>query len=76
MSKDYLKLTLNQTVKEALKCMHDGQQHCALVVDSEGYLEGILTYGDIKRSLFKNSGDSLNMEFLHTDVCIVCCNSQ
>nr|GLL22462.1 chloride channel protein CLC-f [Ipomoea trifida] len=68
MSKDYLKLTLNQTVKEALKCMHDGQQHCALVVDSEGYLEGILTYGDIKRSLFKNSGDSLNMEFLHTDV--------
>nr|GMC74431.1 chloride channel protein CLC-F-like [Ipomoea batatas] len=35
MSKDYLKLTLNQTVKEALKCMHDGQQHCALVVDSE-----------------------------------------
>ncbi|KAM7499073.1 hypothetical protein LguiA_023487 [Lonicera macranthoides] len=58
MSQKYVKVSLTLTLKEALKCMHDGQQHCVLVVDANDYLEGILTYGDIKRRLFKNSGDA------------------
>lgn len=69
MSNDYLKVSPSQTVKEALECMHDGRQRCVLVVDAEGYLEGILTYGDIKRSLFKNHGDSSDKDFSVTDVC-------
>lgn len=73
MSNDYLKVSPSQTVKEALECMHDGRQRCVLVVDAEGYLEGILTYGDIKRSLFKNHGDSSDKDFSVTDAnaCLV-----
>ncbi|CAK9148932.1 unnamed protein product [Ilex paraguariensis] len=73
MSKNYLKVSLTQTLKGALKCMHDGQQSCVLVVDSEDYLEGILTYGDIKRSLFKNSGDASNRDLSLPDAntCLV-----
>lgn len=43
MSNNYLKVSLTQTLKDALKCMHDGQRNCVLVVDGEDYLEGILT---------------------------------
>ena len=72
MSQNYVKVSLTLTLKEALKCMHDGQQHCVLVVDANDYLEGILTYGDIKRCLFKNSGDaSSSSDSTHSDVCIV-----
>ncbi|XP_031116172.1 chloride channel protein CLC-f-like [Ipomoea triloba] len=67
MSSDYLSLSLSQTVKEALSRMLDTQQHCAIVVDNEGYLEGILTYSDIKRRLFKNPADSTNKDMLHAD---------
>lgn len=70
MSNDYLALSLSQTVKEALSRMLDTQQHCAIVVDNEGYLEGILTYSDIKRRLFKNPVDSSNKDLLHADVCV------
>ncbi|CAH9052857.1 unnamed protein product [Cuscuta epithymum] len=63
MSHDYLKLSLSQTVKEALDFMSENQQRCGIVVDDEDCLEGVLTYGDIKRSLGENSGD-----LLHTDV--------
>lgn len=68
MSNDFLKVPPNQTIKEALKCMHDGQQNCVLIVDAENYLEGILTYGDIKRFLFKNSGDATNSNSSLQDV--------
>ncbi|KAK6785726.1 hypothetical protein RDI58_019181 [Solanum bulbocastanum] len=73
MSNDYLKVSPSQTVKEALECMHDGRQSCVLVIDAEGYLEGILTYGDVKRSLFKNHGDSSNKDLSVTDAntCLV-----
>lgn len=74
MSNDYLKVSPSQTVKEALECMHDGRQSCVLVVDAEGYLEGILTYGDVKRSLFKNHGDSSNKDLSVTDVCALDCH--
>ncbi|XP_071907664.1 chloride channel protein CLC-f-like isoform X4 [Coffea arabica] len=71
MSNDFPKVPPNQTIKEALKCMHDGQQNCVLIVDAENYLEGILTYGDIKRFLFKNSGDASNSNSSLQDVCEV-----
>ncbi|XP_027061374.2 chloride channel protein CLC-f isoform X2 [Coffea arabica] len=68
MSNDFPKVPPNQTIKEALKCMYDGQQNCVLIVDAENYLEGILTYGDIKRFLFKNSGDASNSNSSLQDV--------
>ncbi|KAJ8542780.1 hypothetical protein K7X08_005303 [Anisodus acutangulus] len=73
MSNDYLAVSPSQTVKEALECMHDGLQSCVIVVDAQGYLEGILTYGDVKRSLFKNCGDSSNKDLSVADAntCLV-----
>ncbi|PHT35476.1 Chloride channel protein CLC-f [Capsicum baccatum] len=73
MSNDYLKVYPNQTVKEALECMHDGRQSFVIVVNAEDYVEGILTYGDIKRSLFKNSSDSSNRDLTLKDAntCLV-----
>ncbi|XP_049401294.1 chloride channel protein CLC-f-like [Solanum stenotomum] len=71
MLNDYLKVSPNQTVKEALECMHDGRQSFVIVVNAEDCLEGILTYGDIKRSLFNNSGDSSNRDLAlkNADTC-------
>uniref|UniRef100_A0A5B6YJ89 Chloride channel protein n=1 Tax=Davidia involucrata TaxID=16924 RepID=A0A5B6YJ89_DAVIN len=57
MSKNYVKVSLTLTLKDAIKRMHDGQQYCVLVVDAEDFLEGILTYGDVKRFLSDKSGD-------------------
>ncbi|KAL0310889.1 UNVERIFIED_CONTAM: Chloride channel protein CLC-f [Sesamum angustifolium] len=58
MSNNYLKVSLTQTVREALNIMRDGQQHCVLVVDAEDSLEGILTHGDIRRCLSQRSSDA------------------
>nr|CAB3450911.1 unnamed protein product [Digitaria exilis] len=49
MSKIYVKVLPSATVTEALKLLHDNQQNCALVVDPEDFLEGIITLGDIRR---------------------------
>lgn len=68
MSNDYLKVAPNQTVKEALECMHDSRQNFVIVVTTENCLEGILTYGDIKRSLFNNSWDSSDRDLALKDV--------
>ncbi|KAJ9567704.1 hypothetical protein OSB04_003670 [Centaurea solstitialis] len=54
MSTNYLKVRLSSTIKEAVQCMEDGQQTCVLVVDPREHLEGILTYGDIKRAVSRN----------------------
>ena len=51
MSKKYVKISATLTLKEAIKSMHDNQQHCVLMVDNEDFLEGILTHGDVKRFL-------------------------
>ncbi|XVE80666.1 hypothetical protein DITRI_Ditri14bG0156800 [Diplodiscus trichospermus] len=53
LSKNYLKVSMTVTVKEAMKRMHDSHQNCALVVDEDDLLEGILTYGGIRRCLSK-----------------------
>ncbi|KAL2455128.1 Chloride channel protein CLC-f [Abeliophyllum distichum] len=68
MSSNYLKVSLTQTLKEALMCMRDGQQNCVLVVDDDNYLEGILTYGDIRRSLYENPGHTSNGDTSTPDV--------
>ncbi|XP_066322491.1 chloride channel protein CLC-f-like [Miscanthus floridulus] len=57
MSKIYVKVLTSATVTEVLKLLHDKQQNCALVVDPEDFLEGIITVGDIRRM-----GYGLHME--------------
>lgn len=69
MTNKYVKVLLNLTLREALKCMHNGQQNCVLVVDAEDHLEGILTFGDIKRFLSKNSSDASGSDSSVPDVC-------
>ncbi|KVD98136.1 Cystathionine beta-synthase, core, partial [Cynara cardunculus var. scolymus] len=58
MSNSYPKVLLSSTVNEAVKSMNDGQQSCVLVVDREDHLEGILTYGDVKRGILKTPNGS------------------
>ncbi|KAI3675701.1 hypothetical protein L1987_85293 [Smallanthus sonchifolius] len=58
MSNSYPKVLLSSTVKEAAKCMDENKQSCVLIVDPEDHLEGILTYGDIRRSIFKITNES------------------
>ncbi|KAK9134097.1 hypothetical protein Scep_013625 [Stephania cephalantha] len=49
MSKNYLKVLPTVTLDGTIKLMNDMHQSCALVVDAEGLLEGIITVGDIER---------------------------
>ncbi|XLU82196.1 hypothetical protein S245_005616, partial [Arachis hypogaea] len=58
MSGSYLKVSSSATLKDAIQCIHDGHQNCVLVVDQEGFLEGIRTYGDIRRCLPEKSSDT------------------
>ncbi|CAL5201108.1 unnamed protein product [Lathyrus oleraceus] len=58
MSKYYLKVPSSVTLKDAIKIMHDSQQNCMLVVDEDDFLEGILTYGDIRRCRSEKSNDA------------------
>jgi CBS domain-containing protein len=69
MSKNCVKVSLAKTLKEARDCMDDNQQTCVLVVDEEGLLEGILTFGDIRRYLSKKSSDIAESDSRHSDVC-------
>ncbi|KAE9456517.1 hypothetical protein C3L33_11471, partial [Rhododendron williamsianum] len=73
MSKNYAKVPPSVTLREAIESMYDNQQHCVLVVDAEGFLEGILTYGDIKRFLSRKFGDALDSDSsLHeVNTCLV-----
>ncbi|KAL3851069.1 hypothetical protein ACJIZ3_012951 [Penstemon smallii] len=71
MSNNYLKVSLTQSLREALNCMRDGNQNCVLVVDSEDYLEGILTDGDIKRCLYLRSVDASNSDSSDVTTCTV-----
>lgn len=69
MTNKYVKILLNLSLREALKCMQNGQQNCVIVVDAEDHLEGILTLGDIRRFLSKNSSDSSSSDSSVPDVC-------
>lgn len=77
MSKKYLKVSMAVTVKEAMKCMHDSHQNCVIVVDEDDFLEGILTYGDIRRFLSRkprdvSKGDSTTLDLNTCLVSSVC----
>ncbi|KAD5507592.1 hypothetical protein R6Q59_031611 [Mikania micrantha] len=76
MSTNYLSVGLSSTIKEAVQLMDNGQQTCVLVVDAEEHLEGILTYGDIRRGMLKNydeiDGASSTPDFSESLVSSVC----
>ncbi|KAM6552439.1 hypothetical protein CsatB_013201 [Cannabis sativa] len=73
MSTNYLKVPLSMTLKEAKKHMHENQQTFVLVVDDDDFLEGILTYGDVKRCLSKRSSDisKSDSRSLDANTCLV-----
>lgn len=73
MSNNYVKVSLNATLKEATKCLRDSQQNCVLVVDDDDYLAGILTCGDIRRYVSKNvdMGGSAALDVSNVDACII-----
>ncbi|CAA7407878.1 unnamed protein product [Spirodela intermedia] len=58
MSKNYLKVSGLITVMEAMTLMHDNQKTCLLVVDAEDMLEGILTLGDVRRGVSRQSAET------------------
>lgn len=72
MTKHYLKVSSSVTLKDAIKCMHDSQQNCVLVVDEDDFLEGILTYGDIRRCRSEKSDDTSKSDSGLLDVCRNC----
>lgn len=63
-----MKVSLAMTLKEAMKYMHDSQQNCVMVVNDEDFLEGILTYGDVRRYLSKKSVDVSKSDSRYLDV--------
>lgn len=70
MSNNCAKVSLAISLKEAVDCMHNNQQKCLLVVDEEDFLEGILTYGDIRRCLSNKSTDTTKDDSRCLDVCV------
>lgn len=68
MSKNYVKVPLAMTLKEAIKNMQDNQQKFVLVVDDDDFLEGILTYSDVRRCLSEKSSDVSKSESRFSDV--------
>ncbi|KAK2385865.1 chloride channel protein CLC-f [Trifolium repens] len=68
MSKYYLKVPSSVTLKDAIKIMHGSQQNCVLVVDEDDFLEGILTYGDIRRCRSEKSNNETSMSDSDVDV--------
>ncbi|KAI0503983.1 hypothetical protein KFK09_014930 [Dendrobium nobile] len=59
MSKNFVKVSPTTVLKDVIKFMHDNQQSCVLVVDTDDFLEGILTRGDIQKRGFEPSRENL-----------------
>ncbi len=59
MSKDFVKVSAMATVKESLGAMLAGGQRCALVVDENDLLEGIITFGDLQREVLRAIEESV-----------------
>lgn len=68
MSVDYTKISSSVTLKEAIELMRERRQSFILVVDDEDLLDGILTYGDIRRCLSNKSSEALSSGPTLTDV--------
>ncbi|KAH7674250.1 Chloride channel voltage gated protein [Dioscorea alata] len=58
MSKVFISVLSTATLRETMKLMQDNHQNCALVVDDENFLEGILTLGDIRRRGLEMYGEN------------------
>ncbi|KAM7252427.1 hypothetical protein ACFE04_024310 [Oxalis oulophora] len=71
MSKKYVKVSLSATLKEVINRMEDTKQSCVFVVDVEDFLEGILTYGDIRRCLSKKPTSNGDSAIVDVNTCIV-----
>uniref|UniRef100_A0A1J3IUQ3 Chloride channel protein n=1 Tax=Noccaea caerulescens TaxID=107243 RepID=A0A1J3IUQ3_NOCCA len=54
MSKNYVKVSLGTSLREARNILKDSHQNCLVVVDDDDFLAGILTHGDIRRYLSNN----------------------
>ncbi|CAA7015455.1 unnamed protein product [Microthlaspi erraticum] len=54
MSKNYVKVSLGTSLREARNILKDSHQNCLMVVDDDDFLAGILTHGDIRRYLSNN----------------------
>lgn len=68
MSKSYIKVSANHSVKDAIQLMLEYQQNCVLVVDDEDLLEGIMTLGDLQREVQGTADDTVNGDMTTIDV--------
>lgn len=59
MSKDFVKVNAMATVKETLGSMLAAQQRCALIVDENDLLEGIMTFTDLQREVLRAAEESV-----------------
>eukprot|EP00897_Mesotaenium_endlicherianum_P006455 jgi/Mesen1/5838/ME000297S05026 len=77
MSSNYVKVQASATVKEAVAAMLEGQQACALVVDEDDLLEGIMTLTDLQREAIRaaeaaSQGDTSGLDVDTMLVASVC----
>lgn len=61
MSKNYVKVSLGTSLREARNILKDSHQNCLVVVDDDDFLDGILTHGDIRRYLSNNVSTILDV---------------
>ena len=59
MSKDFVKVNAMATVKESMGAMLAGGHCCALVVDENDLLEGIMTPSDLQREVLRAVEESI-----------------
>lgn len=59
MSKDFVSVNAMTTVKETLGAMLAGGQRCALVVDENDLLEGIMSARDLQREVLRAVEESV-----------------
>lgn len=59
MSKDFVRVNAMSTVKESLGAMLAGGQRCALVVDENDLLEGIMSSSDLQREVLRATEESV-----------------
>ncbi|CAN8287960.1 unnamed protein product [Cochlearia groenlandica] len=60
MSKNYVKISLGTTLREARNILEESHQNCLMVVDDDDSLAGILTHGDIRRYVSNNVSSILD----------------
>lgn len=72
MSKDFVKVNAMATVKESLGAMLAGGQRCALVVDENDLLEGIMSSSDLQREVLRAAEESVFSDApITVEVCLL-----